>query len=91
MAIVKRRGAAGSAPQGEPVQIMDTQNGFFPRAFVWRGRRHDVRAVVACRTQARQGRIWRHLFRVHTDRAVFELAQDVRQDRWQLKQLRGPE
>ncbi|MBL8057354.1 MAG: hypothetical protein JNK29_11675 [Anaerolineales bacterium] len=71
----------------EPVQVADKQNGFFPRAFVWRGRRHDVRAVVACRTENRRGQVRRHLFRVRTDRAVFELAQDVRRDLWQLEQM----
>jgi hypothetical protein len=75
----------------EPVQVADKQNGFFPRAFVWRGRRHDVRAVEACRTEQRRGRVRRHLFRVRTDRAVFELAQDVRRDQWRVEQVWGAE
>lgn len=75
----------------EPVQITDKQNGFFPRAFFWRGRQHDVRAVVACRTEARRGQVWRHLFQVRTDRALFELSQDVKRDQWRLEQLGGGE
>jgi hypothetical protein len=75
----------------EPVQIADKQNGFFPRAFFWRGRRHDIRAVVACRTENRRGQVRRHLFRVRTDGAVFELAQDVARDQWRLEQINGAE
>jgi hypothetical protein len=71
----------------EPVQVADKQNGLFPRVFVWRGRRHDVRAVVACRTENRRGQVRRHLFRVRTDRALFELAQDVARDQWRLEQM----
>ena len=71
----------------EPVQVADKRDGFFPRVFVWRGRRHDVRAVVACRTENRRGQVRRHLFRVRTDRALFELAQDVARDQWRLEQM----
>ncbi|MBP7693064.1 MAG: hypothetical protein KA764_14165 [Anaerolineales bacterium] len=88
-AIALRMGAARR--MGEPIQMAATQNGFFPRAFVWRGRRHDVRAVMACRTEARRGQVRRHLFQVRTDGAVYELAQDVAHDQWRLEQVWGAE
>lgn len=71
----------------EPVQMMDLRNGFFPGAFVWRGRRHAVNAVIACRTENRGGRVRRHLFQVRADGALFELAQDVRRGQWQLEHV----
>ena len=74
----------------EPVMVPAKQHGFFPKAFVWRGQRHDVRAVEGCRTEVRrgwQGRVERHFFRVRTEGAVFELAQDLALDTWQLEQM----
>jgi len=32
---------ASSRRIGEPVVVSSKQNGLFPKAFVWRGRRHD--------------------------------------------------
>jgi hypothetical protein len=74
----------------EPIVVPLKQNGFFPKAFVWRGRRHDVRAVESCRTEVRRswrGQVSRHFFRVRTEGAVFELAQDVARDLWQLERV----
>ena len=74
----------------EPIAVTAKQHGFFPRMFVWRGRRHDVRAIEACRTEVRrdwQGRVERHLFRVRTDAAVFELTQDPVLDTWRLERV----
>jgi uncharacterized protein DUF6504 len=72
----------------EPIVMAALQNGFFPKAFVWRGQRHDVRAVEACRTEVRrgwQGQVESHHFRVRTEGAVFELAQDLARDTWHLE------
>ena len=33
----------------EPILVPVKLHGYFPKAFVWRGQRHDVRAVEACR------------------------------------------
>jgi hypothetical protein len=41
----------------EPVVVPAKRFGFFPQVFVWRGQRHDVRAVEACRTEVRDD--WR--------------------------------
>ncbi len=75
----------------EPVVMTAIQNGFFPRVFEWRGRRHDVRAVEACRTEQRRGQVRRHVFRVRTDRAIFELAQDLARNQWRIEQVWGAE
>ena len=76
----------------EPISVPTKQNGFFPKVFVWRGQRHDVRAVVACRTEVRRdwrGRVERHHFRVRTERAEFELTQDLGRDVWQVESVSG--
>ena len=76
----------------EPIAVPAKQNGFFPKAFVWRGQRHDVRAVVSCRTEVRRdwrGQVERHHFRVRTEQAEFELTQDLGRDVWQVEAVFG--
>ena len=79
--------AAGRQRLNEPVAVPAKQHNFFPKMFVWRGRRHDVQAVEACRTEVQrnwQGRVEQHLFRVRTETSVFELTQDPASDTWKL-------
>lgn len=71
----------------EPIRMEARRFGFFPSAFTWRGRRHDIRAVESCRTENGRGKVRRHIFRVRTDRAVLELAQDVARDAWRIEQM----
>jgi hypothetical protein len=74
----------------EPVVIAAKVNNFFPKAFVWRGQRHDVRAIESCRTEVRrgwQGKVESHHFRVRTEGAVFELTQDLSCDTWRLEEV----
>jgi hypothetical protein len=76
----------------ELVAVPTKQNGYFHKAFVWRGQRHDGRSVESCRTEVRHdwhGRVERHLFRVRTSGAVFELTQDLAQDTWHLERMWG--
>ncbi len=83
-------GALGARRIDEPVAVPAKLNGFFPKAFVWRGERHDVHAVESCRTEVRRdwrGQVERHHFRVRTERAVFELTQDLARDTWQLDRI----
>jgi hypothetical protein len=78
----------------EPIVIAAKQFDFFPKAFVWRGQRHDVRAVEACQTEVRrgwQGKVERHRFRVRTEAAIFELTQDPSRDTWRLESVCGGE
>ena len=77
---------------GEPIAVPAIQNGFFPKAFVWRGKRHDVRSVESCRTEVRRGwrgQVERHHFKVRSGAAVFELTQDLARDTWQLERMWG--
>ncbi len=83
-------GALSAQRIDEPVAVPAKMNGFFPKAFVWRGERHDVHAVESCRTEVRRdwrGQVERHHFRVRTERAVFELTQDLARDTWQLDRI----
>ncbi len=89
MAAMKSR-ADQARNLNEPVAVPAKRFGFFPQVFVWRGRRHDVRAVEACRTEVRhdwRGRVERHRFRVRTENAVFELTQDPARDTWKLERV----
>jgi hypothetical protein len=74
----------------ELVAVPAKLNNFFPKAFVWRGQRHDVNVVEACQTEVRrdwQGRVERHLFRVRTARGTFELTQDLARGTWHLERM----
>lgn len=74
----------------EAIAVPTLHHGFFPKAFVWRGRRHDVSAVEDCRTEVRRdwrGLAERHHFRVRSEGAVFELMQDLARDTWQLERM----
>ena len=80
-------GAARSRRVRESIQMSAMSFGFFPREFVWRGRPHAIRAVESCRTEKARGRVSKHVFRVRTDAAVLELAQDVARDAWRIEQI----
>ncbi len=83
----RRRGPSRIA---EPIAVPTMHNQFFPKAFVWRGRRHVVSAVEDCRTEVRRdwrGLAERHHFRVRSEGAVFELTQDLARDTWQLERM----
>ena len=74
----------------EPIVVAATQHDFFPRIFVWRGQRHDVQSVEACRTEVRRG--WRgeaarHIFTVRARGALFQLSQDVSRGTWELDSI----
>ncbi len=74
----------------EPVAVPVKQHNFLPKAFVWRGKRHDVHVVESCRTEVRRdwnGQVCRHHFRVRSAESVYELSQDLVRDVWQLEQM----
>lgn len=78
----------------EPIAVPAKRDGYFPKAFVWRGRRHEIRAVEECWTVIRQrrpfgGDVQRHLFRVRTGEATFILSQDLGRGTWQLERVVG--
>lgn len=77
---------------GEPITVTSKQHSYFPKAFLWRGKRHTIQAVEACATTTRQhmfGAVQRHVFRVRTAEATYELSQDIRRDTWQLERVLG--
>jgi hypothetical protein len=89
MATVNAR-APHTRVYNEPVVVQSKRFGYFPQVFVWRGQRHDVSAVEACETEVRRdwrGRVERHVFRVRTEGAVFELTQDPARDTWKLGRM----
>lgn len=74
----------------EPIAVSAKQHGFFPKVFVWRGKRHDVRSIESCRTEVRRdwlGKAERHHFRVRTESGIFELTQDLRRDTWLVERI----
>ena len=83
----------GASRIDEPVAVPTLRHGFFPAAFVWRGRRHAISAVEDCRTEVRRdwrGAAERHHFRVRAEGAVYELTQDLARDLWQLERMWEP-
>jgi len=79
-------------PAKEPIAVPVRQNNFFPKMFVWRGQRHDIRAVEACHTEVRRdwrGQVASHHFRVRTEAASFDLTQDLARDVWFLERVVG--
>jgi hypothetical protein len=64
------------------------RHGYFPKLFVWRGRRYHVDAVERCWTisrRGRDGRVERHCFRVRCPEGTFEVFQDVRHNTWHMQ------
>ncbi len=60
----------------EPIDMTAKDHGYFPKSFLWRGRRYTVDAVEQCWTVARRhwmGRIERHGFKVRTRKATYVL------------------
>lgn len=77
----------------EPISIVAKRNGYFPKAFVWRGKRYNVRRVEKCWTITGRdllGRARQHRFRVWTtDGSVYEMCQDLRTDEWFLEKVKS--
>lgn len=76
----------------EAIEILERRFQYFPRAFRWRGRRHDVEAVEECWTVSRQGwrrRVERHFFRVQCAEGTFELYQDLEANTWHLRRAKA--
>ena len=74
----------------EPISVTSKEHGYFPKAFIWRGRRHAVQAVEQCWTISRRhwlGRVEQHCFRVRTDEATYVLSQDLSRDVWQIDRV----
>lgn len=72
----------------EPIQMRERRHGYFPKLFVWRGKRYQVNAVERCWTVSRRkkgNKVERHCFRVRCPEGTFEVYQDVRYNTWHLQ------
>ncbi len=73
--------------RGEPIEMVERRDAYFPHVFLWRGHQYRVYAVNRCWTvsrRSRSGRLQRHCFRVTCNEGTFELFQDVRHNSWHL-------
>jgi hypothetical protein len=77
---------------GEPIDMKELRFGYFPQAFMRRGRVYAVRAVERCWTVCkRRGHVRRHCFRVRCREGTFDLYRDVRYGSWFLqRRVAGP-
>ncbi|MBI3177867.1 MAG: hypothetical protein HY872_14300 [Chloroflexi bacterium] len=76
----------------EPIRVTAKDHGYFPKSFLWRGRRHTVSAVEQCWTVARRdwmGRVERHCFRVRTGESTFVLYNDLARNAWYVERVVG--
>lgn len=84
----KKRGrSTGSRRRAESIEMQKRQHGYFPKLFVWRGKRYHVQAVERCWTVSRRSlgnRVERHCFRVRCSEGTFELYQDARHNTWHI-------
>jgi hypothetical protein len=68
--------------------MRERRHGYFPKVFIWRGRRYDVHAVERCWTVSRRGlsgKVERHCFRVRCGEGTFKVFQDLRHNTWHLQ------
>lgn len=86
-------------PRGaEAIEVRERRHGYFPKSFIWRGRRYDVYAVERCWTVSRGNggkrgtghAVERHYFRVRCAEGTFEVYQDVRHNTWHLQRQVSP-
>lgn len=74
----------------EPIKICDTRFNFFPKTFLWRGKKYHIRAVDRCWTMTRRrmlGKVKRQCFRVRTADAIYDLHQDLGRNTWTLDRV----
>ena len=80
----------------EPIEMLARRHGYFPQAFVWRGRRYDIWTVQRCWSVTRhglRGKVERHYFRVRARAAAegsvrtgsFAIYQDLQDSTWYLE------
>jgi hypothetical protein len=85
-----RRGSKKKRRQrgAEPIEMRQRRHGYFPKVFMWRGRKYSVNAVERCWTVSRRGRggqVERHCFRVRCPEGTFEVYQDIRHNTWHMQ------
>jgi len=96
-----RRAKSGASLFGgligpKSIEMLERRHGYFPQAFVWRGRRYEIWAVQRCWTITRRGlrgKVERHYFRVRAREAAgqsektatLEIYQDLQDSTWYLE------
>jgi len=74
----------------EPIRMQAKRFGFFPKTFLWHGRRYQVKRVERAWTVSRRRqrrRVERRCFRVHTAEGVFDIYQDLAANTWHLEKM----
>jgi len=80
-------GRLGKGRYNEPIEVQAKRFGYFPKTFLWHGRRYHVRRVERAWTISRRRprhRVERRCFRVHTAEGVFDLYQDLVANTWHV-------
>lgn len=69
----------------EPIKLLSRRHNYFPKRFVWRGKKYDIYAVERAWTKSkRSGKASRHYFRVRCADGTFELYQDLALNTWYM-------
>ena len=80
----------GKKRYNEPIKIQSKRFGFFPKTFLWHGRRYSIKRVERAWTISKQRprrRVERRCFRVHTAEGIFDLYQDLVANTWYLEKM----
>ncbi len=75
--------ASGTLGKREPISLTERGNSYFPKRFVWRGRRYDVYTVERAWTKMHRKGV-QHFFRVHCKEGTFDLVEDTGRKTWYL-------
>ncbi len=70
---------------GEPIALLSRRHNYFPKRFMWRGKKYNVYAVEEAWTEMRRGgKNAHHYFRVKCPEGTFDLYQDVNLNAWYM-------
>lgn len=72
----------------EPINVTAKDHGYFPKAFLWRGREHAVEAVVQCWSVTQDDwmqRVRKHCFRVRADETMYVVSHDLTRNTWYVE------
>jgi hypothetical protein len=67
----------------EPIKLMSRRHNYFPKRFMWRGKRYDVFTVERAWTKTKRKTTW-HFFRVRCKEGTFDIFQDTKLNAWYL-------
>ena len=73
-----------------PIEMQEKRFGYFPHAFMWRGKRYRVSQVEkswTVRRRERRGSVQRRCFRVRCEEGTFDLNHDLTVNTWHLRRV----